>query len=82
MNFRSDYTQDESSHPPNNHTSLFPIDHTPLMVIDDGSLKTLYRLLSNADVAMVMMYAPWCYHSGELARTLVKVAKSQNEVYN
>ena len=46
-------------------------------VIDDGSYKRLHRLIGKVDVAMVMMYAPWCHHSAKLAKTFVDVAKTQ-----
>ncbi len=81
FDYRSAVSETNPAHPPNNHTPIFPTDHAPLLVIEDGSLRTLHRLVGGTDVAMVMLYAPWCFHSIRLAKTFVELAKNQEEVW-
>lgn len=69
----------EESYPANSLPSLFPPNQSWVIDIYNGSLATLNSLLMGVDVAMVMMYAPWCIHSASAAKNFLETAKSLEE---
>lgn len=45
-------------------------------------MNTLNDVLRNVDVAMVMMYAPWCLHSKMAAKHFIDVATKFGDIPN
>lgn len=66
----------EHFYPANNLSSVFKDDQLHYVYdIYNGSLTTLDNLLSDIDIGVVLLYAPWCSHSLAIATNFVNVAK-------